>query len=294
MTNIINFLVETHASADWVFLVQVYGGVLAFVIFIILLLRQAKVRSSVAKMAERFEVLEERMNAMSSSLENAHSDLSKQVEETVMQKVNSRTDAVEKRVQEVNSRQSENLDDRASELSTRISELEAEIRAFDRHLDKMEKRMPSVFDRLEDFQRALTKGYQNELSNVFDSFDNAVGAVLDQMKNELQTSLNRIDGIEDMVDKRRRAEDNFGMGEPENEKSGEDDLPPLNQGFEDVKREADSGDEETSDESVLQGETDEDAAAPGELATWPPHEEVEEPPGEVDEDDAPDETEQTS
>ena len=170
-------------------------------------------------------------------------------------------DSVDKRMQQLKHRHYEALDERAADLSTRISEVEAELRAFDRHLEKVEKRMPSVFDRLEDFQRALAKGYQSELSSVFESFDNAVGAVLDQMKSELKTGLSRIEGIEGMVDKRRRAEEEFGINEDIGELPADVAPEPGDfsdfdeESFSDDAMEAEEGDEDWS--GLTDSETDE-------------------------------------
>lgn len=212
MNNIVDYLLQIHASADWAALIQIYGFSTAFVIIALLLLLHSRSRQAAIQGQKKIRELGKQVADLQASLERMESSLSSDIENSMTQKMNRRLDGLENRMQELNSRQSEELDKRTSNLKTRISEVEAEIRGFERHLDKVEKRMPSVFDRLEDFQRALTKGYQNELSNVFDSFDNAVGAVLGQMKNELKTSLNRIDGIEEMVDRRRDAEESFGIG----------------------------------------------------------------------------------
>ena len=58
---------------------------------------------------------------------------------------------------------------------------------------------------LEDFRDTLAKTFQVELGSVLNSFDNSVGAVLHQMKSEMQIGISRVESIEGMVRSRQAA-----------------------------------------------------------------------------------------
>ncbi len=81
-------------------------------------------------------------------------------------------------------------------------------------MDEVEGRIPNLFDRLDDFREALGRTFQVEINSVLSSFDSSLGAILQQMKSDLQLGLSRVESLESMVRSRERAEKSL-LGTPE-------------------------------------------------------------------------------
>jgi uncharacterized protein YoxC len=213
MENVLNYIIELHTTGDWTALVQLYSFGVAFVILIILLARLSQGRSIAIDARRTGEKHEKNLADLNGRIDNLEATLGSKIEERLLGKVDNRLDSIEQRTQELYERQSDTLENRTSDLNQRLNEIaakleqtNAELKSVQHHVEEVENGMPSVFDRLEEFQHALARGYQSELSSVFESFDNAMGALLEQMKGELKGGLSRLEGIEGMIKSRKRAE----------------------------------------------------------------------------------------
>jgi len=210
MESLWRYLVELFTSADRVTLLQFYSAAAIFLILILLLIRHGRGLRIASQASSRVADLDRKLSSLGSTVDRLEGEVGGELEARVQARVESRFDALEKRVQELHSRQSDLLEERVSELGGRISQARAEVKALERRLSEVEDRMPGLFDGLGEFKKALAKGYQSELSSMLGSFDNAVKALLSQMKDELRGSLSRIEGIESMIRGRRSAEEDVG------------------------------------------------------------------------------------
>jgi len=118
-----------------------------------------------------------------------------------------------KRIAELEAGLRRSIDERAAHVTEKVGVVEAQARqmaqegqAFRERIDQVESRIPSLYDRLDEFQTTLAQVFKNELGAVLGSFDSSVSAVLQHMKAELHTGIAQIEGIENMVRSRRQAE----------------------------------------------------------------------------------------
>lgn len=118
-----------------------------------------------------------------------------------------------KRIAELEAGLRRSIDERAAHVTEKVEVVEAQARqmaregqTFRERIDQVENRIPSLYDRLDEFQATLAQVFKNELGAVLGSFDSSVSAVLQHMKAELHTGIAQIEGIEDMVRSRRQAE----------------------------------------------------------------------------------------
>ena len=85
-------------------------------------------------------------------------------------------------------------------------ETEERIDQFGRRLGNVEDRIPNLYDHMDEFRESLSQIFESELGSVMRSFDTSVDSVLQQMKDQLQTGVKNIEGIERMVRGRRKVE----------------------------------------------------------------------------------------
>jgi len=206
MGQMCRYVVELHQNGDWAALLQFYGPILAFILLIVLLWLHSRSRSVADKTAGRVAELGDQIASLRTALDRVADNVSAELESQLTKKINKNLDDMGSRVQDLHAKNNDLLEQRASELASKMAQVEADVGAMRRHLDEVQTGMPRFLDKLDEFEGTLAKNYKAELSSVLGSFDNVVGRVLDQMKNEMQASLSRIESIEGMVRNRRHAE----------------------------------------------------------------------------------------
>lgn len=85
-------------------------------------------------------------------------------------------------------------------------EMEERLDQYGGRLGTVEDRIPNLYENLDEFRESLARVFESELGAVMHSFDSSVDSVLYQMKEQLQAGINNIEGIEEMVRSRRKAE----------------------------------------------------------------------------------------
>ena len=80
-----------------------------------------------------------------------------------------------------------------------------EAQGMQERVDDVERRIPTLQEKLEHFRLTLASIFQNELGAVLSSFDSSVSAVLEHMKADLHMGVARIETIEEMVQSRQKA-----------------------------------------------------------------------------------------
>lgn len=80
-----------------------------------------------------------------------------------------------------------------------------EAQGIQQRVDDVERRIPSLQEKLEHFRLTLAGIFRNELGAVLSSFDTSVSAVLEHMKADLHMGVARIETIEEMVRNRQQA-----------------------------------------------------------------------------------------
>jgi hypothetical protein len=80
-----------------------------------------------------------------------------------------------------------------------------EAQGIQQRVDEVERRIPSLQEKLEHFRLTLAGIFRNELGAVLSSFDTSVSAVLEHMKADLHMGVARIETIEEMVRNRQQA-----------------------------------------------------------------------------------------
>ena len=80
-----------------------------------------------------------------------------------------------------------------------------EAQGVQQRVDDVERRIPTLQEKLEHFRITLAGIFQNELGSVLSSFDTSVSAVLEHMKADLHMGVARIETIEEMVHNRQQA-----------------------------------------------------------------------------------------
>ncbi|MFP4027407.1 MAG: hypothetical protein ACLFWL_06415 [Candidatus Brocadiia bacterium] len=270
MSGAIDYIQNLISQGDWATLIPLLCEAIAFIIIIIFLFLLSRSRATAAEARTEVKNVSEKLHDLEAQISDFRSDLRDDLENLLNRKMDTKLDGMEERTQGLHSRQTEMLEDRSSELSGRIAKTDAEIEQlrneFDslrNHVQKVEREMPGVFDRLDEFKNAIARGYKSELSSVFESFDNSISAMLDQMRAELETGLSRINGIESMVRKRKNAEDVF---------AGEDEVPGKSS---DIPSEEDQIEKDflsKADEEETTEEAGEDKETPGEKDDETPQE----------------------
>ncbi|NLW50542.1 MAG: hypothetical protein GXY85_06815 [Candidatus Brocadiaceae bacterium] len=218
-TDVWNKVVDLHASGDLALLVPFYGVVVALILFVCLQVMLVRGRRMALQAAQTTRDLLDDMTAL-------HSRVG-ETEERVEQRLDARTGDLDTRmtrkIDQKGDALQERLEQHRSALSevigkgeARLSRLDEQLKACRERIDEVEARIPNLFDRLDDFREMLGRTFQAELGGVFDSFDNSVSAILQQMKSELQLGVSRIESIEGMVRSREKAERSLlgGRGEP--------------------------------------------------------------------------------
>jgi hypothetical protein len=170
------------------------------------------------------------------------------------------------------------LDEGLARLDASASSLREDMDGLRTRLDEVEGRVPGLLDQLDELRETLGRTFQSELSGVLSSFDTSVAGILEQMKSELQIGISRIEGIEQMVRGRERAERALLAGASDQElEAGEDEESSR---FAEWEQEAKDLAESESDEP---GAEDEDEPVPDER-----EDEAQDHPGEMNADEADD------
>ena len=111
----------------------------------------------------------------------------------------SRTDDVRRRIEELAAQQDERMELRMGKLERRLSDVGAEIQRLGRHLIDLEAGLPGVAEQFQQLKDSVAHGYRSELAELLGSFDTAVDAVLSQMQGEMQSGLEKVEHIQEMV-----------------------------------------------------------------------------------------------
>jgi len=95
-------------------------------------------------------------------------------------------------------------------LEERFSQLEAELRE---RAERAEKTAITTRERLLQLETHLKEFFEVELKTVFESFDRTVASILEEMKAELLRGVDRIEGIQAVVDSKSFAQNRILDGE---------------------------------------------------------------------------------
>ncbi len=217
------FLVDIHRG-DWTALVIFYSAVVGMILFVLLQLLLVRSRRAALKALATVRDLLEDMKALESRMEQALQSREGELDARMTRKIDQKGDLMQERIEQ----RSAALSDSISKLDSRAGRAEDQVQQFRERIAEVESRIPNLFDRLDEFRNTLAKTFQVELSGVLNSFDNSMGAVLQQMKSDLQLGISRIEGIEGMVRSRERAERTLlgapgegALPEPAGEEEGE-------------------------------------------------------------------------
>jgi hypothetical protein len=273
-------LVQAHAALDWAALLPFYGILATAGLFGALMIRLVRQAAAGRKAADRIQTLERELKqlrgleeqtrqlrsdtgALQAQLDKGYESLRERVEN---QKDAVRTDieelerGIRQDLEEVERTVRRKFEDATTRAVRRMEKLEQDgeevlrqMESNNHRIASVEKRIPDIYEHLEDFRATLGRIFENELSAVLDSFDSSVTAVLDHMKGELEMGINRIEGIENMVHSRQRAERTlFGRGSYRDQEEDSDEQQALPGGLA----------EESELESEMQEEVQEMADAP--------------------------------
>mgnify|MGYP006281775409 CR=1 FL=1 len=163
------FVVQIHQTVEWNSLAIVYGGsIVALYLFVSQLRRARLARASNAIREDAQEIKDE--------------------------------------LQRLRQRQMRLAKYTKGKVDKCTSETEDRIDKFGRRLAHVEDRIPNLYDHMDEFRETLSQIFESELGSVMRSFDTSVDSVLQQMKDQLQTGVKNIEGIERMVRGRRKVE----------------------------------------------------------------------------------------
>lgn len=203
------YLMEIHRSEDWTALVIFYGAVLAVIIFVCLQLLLVRSRRLALRATGAVRDLLADMKALESQLDELERRTGQRLDSRdgeldarMTRKIDSKGDLIQDRIDQ----RCAALSDAITKVDSQVTRAHEEVERFRQRLAEVEGRIPSLFDRLDEFRGTLAKTFQAELGGVLNSFDNTMSAILQQMKSELQMGVSRIEGIESMVRSRDRAE----------------------------------------------------------------------------------------
>lgn len=242
-TSIWDLVVQIHANTDWGALTLFYGGILL-----------------VGYLAVA-EILRIRTSSTTHTVERRAEDLEEEIKN------------LRARQKRMVNYMKEQMDDQAREHQWKMEELR-------RRMGKVEDRIPSLYEHLDEFRATLSTVLEKELGEVMHSFDSSVDSVLDQMQEQLETGIQNIEGIKSMVRGRKAAEHNLLESADlstlqEAADTEENTIPEVDRDEQIQEAEAESPEipelDEQWDEETLLEDTSEDKA--------------EEPPVELDEDE---------
>ncbi len=216
--NFWEYVLHVHRTGDWQSLVLFWGPIVAFVLFVWLLLRLARSRRLASRahemmrdMLEEVRGLNEELTELERRMERRLDTRAGELDERMTKKLDKRSDLLQERIEE----RVGSLTDSISALDGRVTRADDQIDAFRAKLEDVEARIPNLFDKLEEFRGTLGRSFRAELSSVLNSFDNSLAAVLQQMKSDLEVGIDRIESIEGMVRSREQAEQSLlTTGEP--------------------------------------------------------------------------------
>jgi len=227
------WIVELHRNADVQALFVFWGAAAGFVVLVLMLwlvLRSGRLaRRAVAELRELRESLAaavDQLDAVDSRIDRRVEMHAGELDTRMIRKIDQKCDLIQQQMDERKAA----CDDSLSKLNARVGRFEDNEARFRQRVEDVEARIPGLFDRLDEFRDTLASTFQVELSTILRSFDSSVGAVLQQMKAELQTGVSRIEGIESMVKSRQNVERTLlgtsaGGGLPEpGEGLGEDEM----------------------------------------------------------------------
>ena len=200
-------LVKIHCG-DWTTLVVFYSvvvGIILFVLLQLLLVRSRKASlkalAAVRDLLEDMKAMESQLDKLESRIEQGFNEWQAELETRMTRKIDQKGDLIQERVEQ----RSGTLSDSINQLDSRVGRSDDQMQQFRERVAEVENRIPNLFDRLDEFRGALAKTFQVELGSVLSSFDNSMGAILQQMKSDLQLGISRIEGIESMVRTREKA-----------------------------------------------------------------------------------------
>jgi chromosome segregation ATPase len=250
--NVWEYLVQIHTSQDWTAIVQVWGIVLACVIFVLLqllLLRSRKLAlralDRVRELVADMQGIEGQLDEIERRVEGRFDSRVGELDARVTKKLDHKADLIEERID----KRASALSDAINKVESRASHANEEVARFRQELSDVESRIPGLFDKLDEFRETLGKTFQAELGSVLNSFDNSVSSVLQQMKSELIMGVSRIESIESMVRSRHSAERTLMS------------TPQLPEGEQDEEEEDEEEDEFAEwEEEAKELEADEEAA----------------------------------
>ncbi len=213
----IELLRAIHRAPDWPALILFYGVVVGLALFICLQLQLVSARRKalramreVRKMMADIRGLAEQIDDLERRIERRFDTRAGELDERMTRKLDQKGDLIQERLEQNRT----DLQGRISTLDVRVQEATERVETFRRRVDEVEARVPGLFDRIDEFREGLARTFQAELGSVLNSFDNSIGAVLEEMKSELQLGISRIESIESMVGSRKGAERAL-LGAPE-------------------------------------------------------------------------------
>ncbi len=211
------YVVSIHETGTMAELALFWGIVILVVLFLLLQLSLLRGRLMVKKalrdmgeFRDGLRGLREQIDEVERRIEKRLDSRAGELDQRMTKKLDQKGDMLQERIEQ----RASSLSDSIHKLESRASESNENVERFRRRIDEVESRIPNLFDKLDDFKQTLGKTFQAELGSVLNSFDNSLAALLQQMKSDLQLGLSRIEGIQNMVHSRERAERNL-LGTPE-------------------------------------------------------------------------------
>jgi len=211
------YVMDSFQNQDWEALVVFGGVIVACILFICVQLLQLRSRRLAGKAFETARKLMEDMQAQERQLDELERRIdgrldsrTTELDSRMTKKLDQKGDLIQERID----RRTSALTDSISKVESRACQASEEVARFREQLAEVERRIPGVFDKIEEFRETLGRAFQAELHSVLNSFDNSVTGVLQQMKSELSMGIMRIESIEGMVESRQRAEQTL-LGLPE-------------------------------------------------------------------------------
>ena len=212
-----HYLVQIHQTGDWPALLRFYGIVVAVILFLWLQVLLVRGRMLAVRALERTRELTESLQALRAEADELERRMEKRLDTRagdldarMTKKMDQKGDLIQERVEQ----RAADLSDAIHRLESRVARASEDVGRFRDRVDEVEGRIPNLFDRLDDFREALGRTFQVEINSVLSSFDSSLGAILQQMKSDLQLGLSRVESLESMVRSRERAEKSL-LGTPE-------------------------------------------------------------------------------
>lgn len=226
-------LVQAHAGLNWMALLPFYGILAMAGLFAALMIRLVRRAGRASEAAGRVRALEQEIKqlrslesqtrqlrsdtgALQAQLDKGYQSLREHMatqKQALKNEIQELERDVRRELEEVERTVTREFEDVTTRATRRMEKLEQDGNEVLRQMEsnnsriaEVEKRIPDIYEHLEDFRTTLGNIFQNQLSAVLNSFDSSVAAVLDHMKGELEMGINRIEGIENMVHSRQRAE----------------------------------------------------------------------------------------